>query len=60
MDSYTNISYDDLKKELKADAEYWSKVVTPYPGDHFESDDSLDYEEMLYDDHPDSSDAEQY
>ena len=53
MDSL-NIDYDDLKKEIKADAEYWYGVRTPY------YDDSLDYEDMLYDDYSNETDAESY
>jgi len=54
MDSL-NIEYKDLKKELKADAEYWTTVVTPFPGDHI---DSLDYEDMLYDDYSENTDVQ--
>ena len=53
MDSL-NIDYDDLKQEIKADAEYWYGVRTPY------YDDSLDYEDMLYDDYSNETDAESY
>ena len=55
MDSL-NIDYDDLKKEIKADAEYWYGVPTPYCN----HDDSLDYEDMLYDDYSNETDAESY
>ena len=56
MDSL-NIEYEDLKKEIKADAEYWYGVPTPYCN---HSDDSLDYEDMLYDDYSNETDAESY
>ena len=56
MDSL-NIDYDDLKKEIKADAEYWYGVRTPYCN---HDDDSLDYEDMLYDDYSNETDAESY
>ena len=56
MDSL-NIDYDDLKQEIKADAEYWYGVRTPYCN---HDDDSLDYEDMLYDDYSNETDAESY
>ena len=57
MDSL-NIDYDDLKKEIKADADYWTRIVMPYPVNNFE--DSLDYEDMLYDDYSNETDVECY
>ena len=56
MDSL-NIDYEDLKKEIKADADYWYGVRTPYCN---HDDDSLDYEDMLYDDYSNETDAESY
>ena len=56
MDSL-NIDYDDLKQEIKADAVYWYGVRTPYCN---HDDDSLDYEDMLYDDYSNETDAESY
>lgn len=58
MDSL-NIDYEDLKKEIKADAEYWYSVATPYQSDH--DDDQQDYEEeLLYDDYSNETDVECY
>ena len=57
MDSL-NIDYDDLKREIKADADYWTRIVMPYPVNNFE--DSLDYEDMLYDDYSNETDVECY
>jgi len=57
MDSL-HIEYEDLKKEIKADGDYWTKIVIPYPINNFE--DSLDYEDMLYDDYSNETDAESY
>jgi len=57
MDSL-NIEYEDLKKEIKADADYWTKVEMPYPIHNYK--DSLDYEEMLYDDYSNETDVECY
>ena len=57
MDSL-NIDYEDLKKEIKADAEYWTRIVMPYPVNNFE--DSLDYEDMLYDDYSNETNVECY
>mgnify|MGYP003117551698 CR=1 FL=1 len=57
MDSL-NIDYEDLKREIKADAEYWYRVATPYQSDH--DDDTLDYEDMLYDDYSNETDVECY
>ena len=57
MDSL-HIEYEDLKKEIKADADYWTRIVMPYPVNNFE--DSLDYEDMLYDDYSNETDAESY
>lgn len=56
MDSL-NIDYEDLKREIKADAEYWYGVRTPYCN---HDDDQLDYEDTLYDDYPDTTDVECY
>jgi len=56
MDSL-NIEYEDLKKEIKADGDYWNKIVIPYPTN---IEDSLDYEDMLYDDYSNETDAESY
>ena len=57
MDSL-NIDYEDLKREIKADAEYWYRVATPYQSD---SDDQQDYEEeLLYDDYSNETDVECY
>ena len=57
MDSL-NIDYEDLKKEIKADAEYWYGVRTPYDN---HSDDQQDYEEeLLYDDYSNETDVECY
>ena len=57
MDSL-NIDYEDLKKEIKADADYWTRIVMPYPVNNF--DDSLDYEDMLYDDYSNETNVECY
>ena len=57
MDSL-NIDYEDLKMEIKADADYLTRIVIPYPLNNFE--DSLDYEDMLYDDYSNETDAESY
>ncbi len=57
MDSL-NIDYEDLKKEIKADAEYWYGVPTPYCN---HSDDQQDYEEeLLYDDYSNETNVECY